>query len=214
MLRGMRASAVLLLVFAGLAPALLACGVRAAAAVRPGGLRLQTVLEKTVFRVDAAEAVVDLPPATATQVSALRRGRSCDAAVRADLERALLASDAADIELTFRHGASLDQFLASYRANWKRMIGAGMLARDFDVERETRRQRARFSFLEKSGFREGDRFLYRLRGDTVAMRFVDVRNVERLDETEVGAFPRRSLLAAFFLEGAEFRDGLLRSACR
>jgi hypothetical protein len=177
-------------------------------------LRLETLLERTVLRVDAAYATVDLSARTADRVSSIRDGRACDEAMRTELERTLLAADGADFTLEFRRGIGLDRLLVRYSANWKRMMRAGMLERGFDVERESRRQRARFAFLERSGLRSGDRFFYRLRGDTVTMRFVDARGVERLDETEVGALPRRSLLAAYFLKGAELRDGLLRSACR
>ena len=175
--------------------------------------RLETLLEKTLLRVDAARVTVDLSPRTSERVSAIVAANGCNESARKSLERALLDADGADFTLEFRHGIGLDRLLAGYRDNWRRMIRAGQLAPDFDVDRELARQRRRFAFLEESGLQKGDRFFYRLRGDTVSMRFVDARGRERLDETEIGALPRRSLLAAYFLEGADFRDGLLRSAC-
>ena len=59
------------------------------------------------------------------------------------------------------------------------------------------------------GIRQGDLFLYTVRGDTVSTRFIDSDGNTRLDFVRIGPEFRRALMGTYFVPGSNFRDGLM-----
>jgi hypothetical protein len=174
--------------------------------------RLEMLLEKTFLQIDAARAVLELPPDVADSLHALAAGRRCDDVLRDEMARYLRSGRRVDVTLTFLHGFGADRFFAGGRDNVRRLEEDGLLDRE-TVARLIRDQRRRFAFLADRGIEDGDRLFYRLRGDTLDIRFVDAGGVERVNETQVGRGYRVALWGAYLHPESEFRRGLLDSVC-
>ncbi len=135
-------------------------------------------------------------------------------AVRRD-SAARVAAEATDAfaRIDFLRGISLQQFLDATRRNLGRAAeegyvdphAAGEIAEDLP---------GWFAFLRDRDIREGDRLLYRIRGDTLRTLFIGVEGDVLLDQTDVGPERRRSVLGGYVAPGTDFREKLLDSVLR
>ena len=175
---------------------------------RPGRGRLEFLLERTLLKVDVVQLTIVVDETTAAEVDSLVAGRERTK----DLEHAVatryLEVRYADIELEFRMSISHERFLDGALETTKRVVKADLIGEE-SAERIDADLAARFSFLEDSGVREGDRLRYILRGDSIATRYVAADGETRLDDLRVGPERRLRLLGSYFVPKTNFRDGLL-----
>lgn len=182
----------------------------AAAAIGEGNrfAQLDFLLERTLLKIDVVRLRLDVDQETALGVAAIvdagDRSRNREDAVAA----LYIETRQADISLEFKMDLSFNRFIDSAADNSKRLVKAGVVeppvaARLVDERRE------RFAFLADTGIREGDLFLYTLRGDTVSTRFIDAEGHTRLDFVRIGPEFCHALMGTYFVPGSNFRDGLM-----
>jgi hypothetical protein len=68
-----------------------------------------------------------------------------------------------------------------------------------------------FDFLGERGIWEGDEVFYRIQGDTLRTIYRSADERILLDQTDVGPASRLSVLGSYFVEGSDFREGLIKS---
>ena len=68
-----------------------------------------------------------------------------------------------------------------------------------------------YAFLEGRGVLEGDRLVYRIRGDTLHSGYRSPSGEWLLRQTDVGPERRRAVLGSYLVEGSSFRERLLDS---
>jgi hypothetical protein len=169
---------------------------------------LEFLLERTLFKVDVARLHLEVDDETARDVAAIvAAGKRSKDRERKVADR-YLATRQADVALEFLMDIDLDRFLEGGEDNVARQIEAGLMAPEL-AEPFLHGRRERFAFLEGRGIRDGDRFFYTLRGDSVATRFVDADGVTRIDDVRVGPTHGQFLMGTYFAPGSSFRDGLL-----
>lgn len=171
---------------------------------------MSTLLEKTIFQVDAASVRVRFDTTTAKRLGQLITGRERDEALEDSLATAALAATDVWGMLEFHRGISLGQFLGGARDDMQRAVAAEIITRP-EFELVSNGLPVWYSFLERRKIRRGDRMYYRIRGDSLRTVFVGVDSVVWLDQTDVGPERRRTLLGSWFASGSSFRKGLLRS---
>ena len=178
--------------------------------------RMHMLWEKTFLKVDVLTLDVRVGPETAERLRAIAEGREgrAESRARADsLAAAAIEARDAFISVRFERDVSLGQFLDGVRDNLRRARDAGIIdAAAYDTI--TAGLPRWFGFLAGSGIRDGDRILYRIRGDTLRTVFLAREGGVRLDQTDVGAERRRAVLGSYFVRGSDFRGGLLRSLPR
>lgn len=175
-------------------------------------LRLRMLLEKTIFNIDVLWLTVDIRGEHAARLRTLSRDLAEDGDVRGaaadSVAWAAVDAKCADARLDFVRGISRRQLVNAIRESTRAAWEAGM------IEEDTYRFVERglpdwYPFLEERGVREGDAMRYRIRGDTLNIRYRAADGRVLLDRTDVGT--ARSVLAGYFAPGSDFREGLLRS---
>jgi hypothetical protein len=163
--------------------------------------------------VDVLTVEVRFDSATAHALEAVARGRSYARPLADSI--AAIATEARDalVRIEFQRNVSLRQFLDGVRDNLRKVRDAGLIG-PADYDTITAGLPRWFAFLAERGIRDGDRILYRIRGDTLRTVFLAREGGVRLDQTDVGAERRRAVLGSYFVRGSDFRGGLLRSLPR
>ncbi|MGH7546504.1 MAG: hypothetical protein ACREKI_10010, partial [Gemmatimonadota bacterium] len=144
--------------------------------------RMHMLWEKTLLKVDVLTLDVRVGPETEERLRAIAAGRA-DSRARAD-SLAAAAIDARDafISIRFERDVSLGQFLDGVRDNLRHARDAGIIdAAAYDTI--TAGLPRWFGFLAERGIRDGDRILYRIRGDTLRTVYVAREGGVRLDQT-------------------------------
>jgi hypothetical protein len=172
-------------------------------------LTARTLMEKTIFKVDVLTLELWLGPETVDRLAPLLPLAADDQA-REEAARIALDSRDAWAELIFRRGVSLDQFLGGIDENMRRARDAGLVTPE-GYERVAADLPVSYAPLAADGITEGDRILYRVRGDTLRTVYQRGDGELVVDQTHVGPERRLSLLGSFFVEGSDFRKGLVGS---
>jgi hypothetical protein len=173
---------------------------------------MNTVLEKTIFKVDVLKLDLWLGPETARRIAPLLPGLDREAALDSV---ALLATASRDAwaMLVFQRDVGLDRFLEGIEGNMRKARDAGLLA-PAGYDKVAAGLPRSFAPLAERGIRKHDRLLYRVRGDTLRIVFQQDDGKLVVDETAVGPERRFSLLGSFFVRGSDLRGGLLASLPR
>lgn len=176
-------------------------------------VEMEMLLEKTIFNIDVLELSVRLSGSPAERL----RGLAADGTLTNE-ERDSVAPIAADATcalatLDFVRNVSLRQLFGAIRSSTRDARDAGL------IEPETYRLVDAslpewYAFLDGRGVKDGDRMQYRIRGDSLNIRYVSAEGELLLDRTDVGVERRRSVLAGYFAPGSDFRNGLLQSLTR
>lgn len=174
---------------------------------------LEMLLEKTIFNVDVLTLSVTLG---GPHADTLRSIDPTDEPTRqAEDSVAVMAtrSTCANSELEFLRNVSLDQLLDAIRNSSRAAHEAGFIAPEtYDlIDRSLPEW---YAFLDERGVRDGDRMSYRIRGDTLGILYRAPDGEVLLDQTEIDAARRQSVLAGYFAPGSDFRDGLMESFFR
>lgn len=172
--------------------------------------RMEMLLERTIFRVNVLTLTVRLGPEPAGRIEELVRAGGAAEAVEDSVARVAARATDAFARLEFRRTVSLERFVREVRANLGRAVADGYLG-EADARRIGAGMPRWFSFLEERKIREGDRILYRVRGDTLRTLFVAADGEVLLDQTDVGPERRLAVLGSYFARGSDFRLPLIRS---
>ncbi len=174
------------------------------------GARLETLLEKTIFKVDVLSLHIRFGTETA---------RRLERAATAEIGRDALADSVATIALDsrdvwarirFERDVRLDQFVDGVVEDLAKARRAGII--DETAYRGVSADLPRwFGFLEDRRIRDGDQIWYRIRGDTLRTIYVGVDDGVLLDQTDVGPDRRLAVLGGYLAPGASLRKGLVQS---
>lgn len=172
---------------------------------------MATLLEKTLFKVDVAWLEIWFTPEVDGRIRAL-------AARTGGVDRdsiAAVATRANDVlaRLHFRRNVSLGQFLNGLQESARRARDAGIIS-SATYEDIVSSSPEWYSFLQERGIQDGDEMLYRIRGDTLRTVLRAVDGEVLLDQRDVGAERRLSVLGGYLAPGSDFRRGLIDSAVR
>lgn len=175
------------------------------------GAHMHMLLEKTIFKVDVLTVDVWFGDADAQRIEALfseqERGRELE---RTIAEVAIHSRDAY-VRLVFvRDNVSLDQFVDGIRDDLGKVPEAGIIT-ETDYEEISANLPVWFGFLKERRIRKGDEIRYRVSGDTLRTQYVGVEGDVLLDQTDVGAVNRLSVMGSYFVEKSSFREKLIRS---
>jgi hypothetical protein len=175
-----------------------------------GSVRMSTLMEKTIFQVDVLVLDVCFGPDAAGQIDSLTSDRRYSEALADSVATAALRADRVRARIEFLRDVDLDRFLEGIRENLGKAREAGIL-RGQDYASIAESLPRWYAFLEDRGIREGDRMLYRIRGDTLRTAYRSAGGERLLDQTDVGPERRLSVLGGYFAPGSDFREGLIRS---
>lgn len=172
--------------------------------------RMGMLWEKTIFQVDVLTLEVWVDEGTARRLEELARGRRYSSELADSI--AEVATHARDVfaRTEFKRDVSLDQFVDGVRKNLRRARDAGILSPQ-DYEKISQALPRWFGFLAERRIRDGDRILYRIRGDSLRTQFRSVGGEILLDQTDVGPERRLAVLGSYFVRKSEFRKGLIKS---
>jgi hypothetical protein len=175
-------------------------------------VRMDMLLEKTIFKVNVLTLDLWLGPVTAREIAPYVGGE--DGTTTPDsLARIATYSQDAWARITFLRGVGLNQFLDSIIDNLRRTWQAGILT-ESEYEMIATGLPDWFAPLRERDILKGDRLFYRIRGDTLRTVFQTLDGMTPVDQTDVGPERRLSVLGGFFVEGSDFRKGLLTSLKR
>jgi hypothetical protein len=174
-------------------------------------LQLHALLERTIFQVDVLTLELWLGPATARAIEPWRHAAGGRAAADS-LARAIADSRDAWAQISFARGVGLDRFLDGILADMRRAQESGLLSAD-GFQHVADGLPVWLEPLRQQGLEKGDRFLYRVRGDTLRTVVQRRDGAVVIDQTDVGPDHRRALLGSFVAPGASLREGLLAD-CR
>lgn len=207
---GFRSILVLALSLSGLTAS---ASAQSACAESDSAVQMRMLLEKTIFNVDVLWLTVRLDGSSADRLAEVARDREPDEAVSDSIARIAVDATCARVHLDFVRNVSLGRFLDAIREGSRAALEADLIeAETFRLIDES--LPAWYAFLEGRGVREGDRMSYLIRGDTLNIRYLSSSGELLLDQTDVGAARRRSVLAGYFAPGSDFRRGLIRSLFR
>ena len=172
-------------------------------------LIMETLLEKTIFKVDVLRLRVRFGPATASELRRLVAGGS-GSATTDSIAAVALASTDAWARIRFERDVALSQFLNGVMENLERAVAAQMVPQ-VEYDRLDANLPRWFGFLRERRIRDGDQLWYRIRGDTLRTLYVGVAGEVLLDQTDVGPGPRLAVLGGYLAPGSDLRDGLIES---
>lgn len=172
-------------------------------------VRMETLLEKTIFKVNVLQLDLWLGPDTARQLGP-QVGGSSPAATPDSVASVAIHSQDSWARITFLRGVGLDRFLDGIGSNLKRVRQAGILTEaEYTVIADG--LPVWFSPLRERDIHKGDQLFYRIRGDTLRTVFRTSAGQILIDQTDVGPERRLSVLGGFLIAGSDFRKGLLAS---
>ena len=171
---------------------------------------MRTKLEKTIFKVDVLDVDVWFGQEDARHLGRLVNGRSYSDGLADSTSAVAIHSRDALVRILFLRDISLRQFLDGIDENMRHLPEEGILKRA-DYERISAGLPVWFDFLSQRGIHKSDEVLYRIRGDTLRTMYRSADGRILLDQTDVGAASRLSVLGSYFVRGSDFREGLIKS---
>lgn len=171
---------------------------------------MRTKLEKTIFKVDVLDVDVWLGKEDAERLGALVEGRSYSGRLADSVSIVAIHSRDALVRIQFLRDISLSQFLDGIDENMRHLPEEGILQRS-DYERIATGLPVWFDFLNQRGIRKSDEVFYRIRADTLRTMYRSADGRILLDQTDVGAASRLSVLGSYYVRGSDFREGLIKS---
>lgn len=164
------------------------------------------LLERTIFQIDVLTVDLRFGSETVTRIRRLidaGAGRDSVAAVA-------MTSRNAYALIEFVRDVGMDRFIDGVRTDLRRAVDAGVI--DGATYRQVSDNLPRwYGFLEGRDVREGDRLVYRVRGDTLHSGYRAADGEWLLQQTDVGPERRLAVLGSYLVRGSSFREGLLDS---
>jgi hypothetical protein len=172
--------------------------------------RLYVFLEKTFLDIDVISLEIRVDQNTADKLEQLVKGRQRTTELERAVVSAVLGTSATFSALKFLRGFDRNDFIEGVRADVRRAY-VGKLIDRTEYERIHRAMPKWFAFLGERGIEEGDRLFHRGGQEGLRSVFVDNGGDTRMDSTQPGKQPTRSLLASFLAPGGELRGPLVQS---
>ncbi len=172
--------------------------------------KMHMLLEKTILAVDVATIDVRVDSTTEKALEKISQGRAYDAALEEELAKVMFRAPSALVQLTFMRNISLDQFVGGVRESLDEAYRAGVLS-DALRKRVSAGLPDWFKAMKDSGFREGDRVLYKINPSQLRTVVVRSNGQVAVDRTDDGADKRMILLGSYFSSKTGYREPLLRS---
>jgi hypothetical protein len=177
---------------------------------RGPGVRMHTLLEKTIFKVDVLTVEIWLGEEDRRRIEGIVADDRYSSEVGDAVAEVAISSEDALVRLKFLRDVSFEQFLDGIDENLRLVPRAGIIA-DADYQEISENLPRWFAFLAERGVHKGDEIAYRISGDTLRTRYLVADGQVLLDQTDVGASARLSVLGSYFVEESEFRKGLVSS---
>lgn len=172
--------------------------------------KMHMLLEKTILAIDVATIDVRVDPGTERALAKIAHGRAYSVGVEEELAKAMFAAPSAVVQAKFVREISLDQFVNAVRESLDEVHRAGLLD-DALRKRVSAGLPEWFKAMKETGFREGDRVLYKINAHQLRTVVVRSNGQVVVDRTDEGADKRMILLGSYFAEGTGYREPLLRS---
>jgi hypothetical protein len=175
--------------------------------------RMYMLLEKTFLNIDVLTVEMRFGPETADALRGLAQGHKLTSELIDSIATRAYRAEDAYVEIRFKRGVSLDDFVDAVRTNLERARKANMID-EANFQNVSRNLPRWFGFLEERGIKSGDRILYRARPSSMRTIYVERDGKVDLDQTDQGSAPRLALLGGYFAPGSDFRKGLVESLFR
>lgn len=173
---------------------------------------METLYERTIFRLDVLRLVVRFGPETAEGLDRVVRGRPYSEALADSVTALALESRDALVVTRFLRDVGLDRWMEGILENLDRARAAGLLELgEEELDERMAVLRERYAPLAERGLRDGDAVWYRVRGDTLEVAVEARDGTLLLTDRPVGSSHRRSVLGGYLAPGSGFREGLIRS---
>lgn len=171
---------------------------------------MHALLEKSIFNFDIVTVDIRLSPGLQARLESLLAGRDRTSAL-AD-SAAGLTVDARDVwvRVLFKRGISLDQFVDAGRKNARRAHEAGFIS-ERTFSEVYYNLPVWYDFLRERRIEKGDEMHYRIRGDSLRTVYCGVGGEVFLDQLDIGAERRLSVMGGYFAPRSDFREDLLES---
>jgi hypothetical protein len=172
--------------------------------------RMHMLLEKTILLVDVATIDVRVAPSTEAALEKAARGRAYNSALEEDLAKIMFGAPSAMVQIKFVREITLEQFVGGVRESLDEAHHAGKIDAAL-------RQRVSaglpewFKAMKESGFRDGDRVIYKIGPNHLRTVVVRKNGQVMVDRTIDGADKRMILLGSYFAAKTSYREPLLRS---
>jgi hypothetical protein len=181
----------------------------------PDAPAMSTKLERTILGIDVLRVSARFGPSTSRSLEQLiAAGAEEDVSSEQlvdSIAAVALGSTNAMIQVELLRDVELSRFLEATRESLL-IASDGNALPAAQREKVSSRLDAWFSFLEERGLVEGDRLIYRIRGDTVRTLYDGAGGYRLLDQTDPNAPEvRAAVLAGYLAEGVELQEGLAGS---
>lgn len=171
---------------------------------------MQGLLERTFLKVDVATATIQVGTGVASRLRSLVEARGRDGAPRDSLAGAVIHATDAFVRIRFHRHVAPGRFISELRKDVGRARDAGIIG-PAEYDTVSAGLPRWYAFLEDRGVRDGDEMIYRIRGDTLRTLYLSGAGDVMMDQVDVGAFRRLSVLGGYLAPGTSFREPLLRS---
>jgi hypothetical protein len=170
---------------------------------------MHMVLQKTIFRVNAALVDMNFDNKTTESLQALTK-QPYSEALENEVVKIIYGAAEAKVTLLFERSASQSRFLSEIESDMKCALKSGEVTQ---VEYQGIMDKIiqKFSPLKERGLKKGDQLTYQVQGDKVTTTFRAGEEQSIVSQTDVGRVPRQSVLSSYFAKCSEFREKLVRS---
>lgn len=171
---------------------------------------METLYERTIFRVNVLRLTLQFGPATTEELERLVAGRGYDAPLAESVAVAALEARDVLVRSRFLRDVSLDQYLEGIRENLGDARDAGILAAP-EHEAILADMEDHYEPLRARGILSGDTMWYRVRGDRLQVSLQAEDGSIPMELTAQGSEHRRAVLGGYLAPASRFRDPLIRS---
>jgi hypothetical protein len=168
-------------------------------------------MERTIFGIDILVVDMRFSEPTARRLEELVAGREYSPALADSIVRVVLDARNALLVVNIEYDVDVQRFLEESRASLRTAADAGLIPATVFSE-VSQNLGPWFEFLEARGLKEGDRLIYRIRGDTFRTMFITDSGQTLLDQTDPNGNERRlAILAGYLAPGTDLREDLIES---
>jgi hypothetical protein len=162
------------------------------------------------IKVNVANVSVRVGPQTAGELQRLVTGSRLNSDVTDSIAWQVINADDALVTMEFVRDVDLSRFLSGIQDGAEKVWKHGVIERS-TFDSISQNLPIWYQVLEERGIREGDRAHYRIRGDELHTVVSGADGTVYVDQVDVGRESVLAVLAGYFVEGSDFRNGLVRS---
>lgn len=168
-------------------------------------------MERTILHIDIIKVDMRFGEPTAERLEELVAGREYSSTLADSVVRAVLEARDGLVVVDIEYGVDVERFLEESQANLQKAADAELIPATVFAE-VSQNMGPWFEFLEERGLKEGDRLIYRIRGDTFRTMFITDDGQTLLDQTDPNGNERRlAILAGYLAPETDLREDLIAS---